>query len=175
NFFGRGPAQAGSRQMRYQAVLASETGERFHFEGFKAIHDDPGFDVWADTTTLFITVRRGESRDGPVVGKGILTIAAADFAREMTTMRVLNAASLTERLGAAPRFGRFFARLLPEVYGGGLARPTPLHPPPPPPPPLPRPAGAACSGPARPRSTSSPRLTASSCACSAIGAGRRGR
>src|SRR5262249_13355425 len=118
----------GTRQMRYQAVLASETAERFHFEGFKEIHDDPGFDVWADTTTLFITVRRGESRGGAVVGKGILAIAAADFARALTTMPVLHPASLTERLGAAARFGRFFAGMLQEVYGGVLAGPTAFHP-----------------------------------------------
>src|SRR5204863_317145 len=88
----------------------------------------PGFDVWADTTTLFIVVRRGDSSAGPILGKGILTIAIADFARQMTTLRVLNAGSLAERLAASARFGRFFAGVLQEVYGGVLAGPTVFHP-----------------------------------------------
>ena len=73
-------------------------------------------------------MRRGDSSAGPILGKGILTIAIADFARQMTTLRVLNAGSLAERLAASARFGRFFAGVLQEVYGGVLAGPTVFHP-----------------------------------------------
>jgi cholesterol oxidase len=111
-----------TRVMRYRMRLASEEGRSFYFDGFKRIHDDPGFDVWSDTTTLYITVHEGTEATGPVLGKGILRIAPDDFARQLTTMRVLNAPDLRSRLRAMLEFGRFFAGSLYDVYGGVLSR-----------------------------------------------------
>ncbi|PYM67431.1 MAG: choline dehydrogenase [Candidatus Rokuibacteriota bacterium] len=114
--------EVGARQMRYEATLVARTGERYRFEGFKRIHDDPGLDLWADTTTLYVTVRAAEPPDGRVVGRGILRIAPADFSRQMTSMQVLDAVSVGERLRALARFGQFFAGALHDVYGGVVAR-----------------------------------------------------
>jgi cholesterol oxidase len=47
-----------------------------------------------------------------MVGKGILRILPADFAKQLRTMRVLNAKSTTEELRAIARFGSFFAGVL---------------------------------------------------------------
>ena len=51
------------------------------------IRDDKGFDMWKDTCTLYITVHEGNDETSPVLGKGILVIKTADFAKQMTTMR----------------------------------------------------------------------------------------
>ena len=122
NLFTFDPAQPGMRKMRYRMNMRSEAGKSYYFEGFKSIHNDPKFDLWADTTTLFITVYDGEDSTRPVLGKGILTIPPVDFIRQMTTMQVNNAGSVTQRLQAMARFGSFFAGALYDTYGGVFAR-----------------------------------------------------
>ena len=54
NLFVRDADQDNTRQMRYRMPLTTVDGERYCMVGFKTIHDDPGFDMWEDTTTLFI-------------------------------------------------------------------------------------------------------------------------
>jgi cholesterol oxidase len=117
NLFVRDPDQQNVRQMRYQMKLTSREGQTYFFQGFKSIHDDPGFDLWVDTTTLFITAYAGNSAAGPVVGKGILKIETDDFRRQMTTMKVNNASGTGQELEAQTRFGRFFAGQLWDTYG----------------------------------------------------------
>jgi cholesterol oxidase len=124
NLFVQDPERVGVRLMCYRMKLASAEGKRYYFDGFKSIHDGPGFDVWADTTTLYITVYEGDNAGSPVLGKGILKIHPADFARQMTTMQVNNAQSLAQRLGAMARFGSFFAGTVFDTFGGVLARPN---------------------------------------------------
>lgn len=121
NLFVDDPDRAGGRLMRYRMKLSSEEGTHYHFTGFKSIRNDPGLDVWADTTTLYVTVHKGDTDGGPVVAKGILTISPKDFAVQLTTMEVTNAAGVAERLEATTRFGRFFAGSLFDVYGGVVA------------------------------------------------------
>ncbi|BAZ52888.1 glucose-methanol-choline oxidoreductase [Nostoc sp. NIES-4103] len=116
NLFVVEQGQAKSRQMRYQMHMTSKAGEKYYFEGFKEIHDEKGFDLWPDTTTLYITIYTGESKDGAVVGKGILKIQPTDFIKQMTTLKVTNAASPAERLEAIDRFSRFFVGSLSDVY-----------------------------------------------------------
>ena len=83
----RDAEHAASRQMLYAMPLVADDGRRFFLEGFEQIHDDKGLDLWKDTTTLYVTVHH-DHRDGPVAAKGIATIHVADFAKQMTTMRV---------------------------------------------------------------------------------------
>ena len=108
-----------ARQMRYRMPLMIVDGERYCMVGFKTIHDAPGFDMWEDTTTLFITVYEGDDEAGRVAGKGILRIAINDFRRQMTTMKVVNAADQAQEAAAAARFGRFFTGELWDTYGLG--------------------------------------------------------
>jgi cholesterol oxidase len=117
NLFIRDPEQDNLRQMRYQMKLTSREGKTYFFQGFKSIHDDPGFDLWVDTTTLYITAYEGDSAAGPVLGKGILKIETDDFRRQMTTMKVNHASGVGQALEAQTRFGRFFAGELWDTYG----------------------------------------------------------
>ena len=123
NLFTIDPDRVGTTNMRYRMRLTDGAGKVYTFEGFKVVHDDPGADVWADTTTLYTTVHDGEDGSGPVVGKGILRISPEDFARQMTTMKVTNAANLRERLEATAKFGRHFGKVLFDTYGGVFTRP----------------------------------------------------
>ncbi len=117
NLFVTDAASPGAKKMRYRMRLSSEEGKRYFFEGFKQIHDDPGIDMWADTTTLYVTVHEGEDDSGPIAGTGILRIKPADFMHQMTTMRVTNAVDARQRLAALGRFSAYFSGSLHDAYG----------------------------------------------------------
>ncbi len=124
NLFVVNPDEVETRNMRYRMTLTSVEGRQWSFEGFKVIHDRPAWDIWGDTTTLYITLSEG----GAAVGKGILHIAPADFARQMATMQVTNAPTERERLEATARFGRFFSQTLFDSYGGLFSGTTAFNP-----------------------------------------------
>jgi cholesterol oxidase len=119
NLFVQAPSDPKTRLMRYRMKLSSADGARFFFDGFKRVHDDPGLDMWADTTTLFITLYEGDDDAGAVAGRGILHIRPQDFMKQMRTMRVRNAVSARQRLALTGRFGAFFTGSLHDVYGLG--------------------------------------------------------
>ncbi|MFL5344572.1 MAG: GMC family oxidoreductase N-terminal domain-containing protein [Hyalangium sp.] len=110
------PKRPEYKQLRYGLQLLSEAGERFFLEGFKQLTDDPGIDFWEDTTTLFVTVRRGDGPEAPAAYKGVLRISVEDFARQVSTIRVMHAPTVQEQLSAVGRFGRFFLGGLFELY-----------------------------------------------------------
>ncbi len=110
------PDEPHSRKMLYRMTMLSEEGKSYLLDGFKLVRDDPGLDMWSDTTTVFLTVSEGEGSDMKVVGRGILKIKPMDFVRQMTTMRINNARNLEQVLEANARFGRFFAGALFDAY-----------------------------------------------------------
>lgn len=99
--------------MRYQMDLLAEEGKRYQFEGHKVIHDDPGFDIWEDTTTLFITIT---DDDNTLVGKGILKIDPRDFMKQMTTVKAINGRNFLERMKTVAKFSQFFTKKLYGIY-----------------------------------------------------------
>ena len=120
--------------MRYEMLLVAEDGRRFSFSGYKVLTDLAfALDAWNDTTTLYSTLR---DEDGQVVAAGVLRISPADFARQVTTMRVTGVESAAAQAVWLAKFGRRFAHSLVTVYGGPLrdvahfpdapARPVPL-------------------------------------------------
>ncbi|WP_437677894.1 GMC family oxidoreductase N-terminal domain-containing protein [Sorangium sp. So ce131] len=121
NLFVQDPNAADTRLMKYSMRLASEEGRSFYFYGFKVIKDRPIWDVWHDTTTLYITIHEGEDDKGPAIGKGILQIAPEDFIRQLGTLDVTNAKDAEERLATTVKFGRFFAGVVYDYYGGVAA------------------------------------------------------
>jgi cholesterol oxidase len=124
NLFTIDPEHVDTTNMRYRMKLTGENGKVYYFEGFKVVHNDPGFDMWADTTTLYTTVYDGPNNTAPVAGKGILRISPQDFLRQLTTIQVINAANPTQQLEATARFGRAFAGVLFDTYGGVLVKPS---------------------------------------------------
>lgn len=104
------------KKMLYNTLLLSQEGKKYYFMGFKEVFNDKGFDVWKDTTTLFITLHEGDSSSGKVIGKGKLIIEPADFAKQLTTMKALNVNGNIEELKAIGTFGKFFAGNVFETY-----------------------------------------------------------
>ena len=113
------PDEADTRRMTYEMRLLSREGESYYFTGFKRVHNDHrmGLDIWSDTTTLYTTLYKGNDTSAPILGSGILKIAALDFAKQMTTMIITNAPNEAERLASFVKFGKFFTGSLWEIFG----------------------------------------------------------
>ncbi|MDM9382564.1 hypothetical protein QUB80_17840 [Chlorogloeopsis sp. ULAP01] len=121
NLFIVDPDRVNTRRMAYGMTMTASDGKVYYLDGFKVVHNDPGFDLWADTTTLYITVHDGDNLNAPVLGRGILNIQPADFLRQMSTLQVTNTTSLKQQLEETARFGSFFAGVLFNIYGGIFA------------------------------------------------------
>lgn len=116
NLFVADPGHPDHLKMKYAMQLHTFDGRSYFFEGYKQIQDDKGFDLWQDTTRLFVTVHEGTDAAGPVLAKGIMTIAPHDFEVQMTTLKVLHAPTAWERLGALKQFAGFFGENLLRTY-----------------------------------------------------------
>jgi hypothetical protein len=94
----------------------SHAGEPYYLAGKKVVRDDPGFDLWKDTTTLYTVLHKGADKTGPVVGAGVLTLGVADFAKVIGAIRVTGADGAGEKAATLAKFGRFFAGELWDSY-----------------------------------------------------------
>lgn len=108
------------RYMRYRLFHRDLSGQPVTATGFKVIEDQPGADLWPDTTTLYTRLLRGHVRlneeDGAeVLATGIIQIYLVDFLRQLTTFRTSGPSSRDEAR-AMVRFGRFFLGTLWELY-----------------------------------------------------------
>lgn len=122
NLFETYPDQVGVRHMSYGMRLSAEDGSEYFFKGFKSVPENHSvLHAWSDTSTLYITIFNGSDASGAVVGVGVMHIDPIDFAKQMTTLKALNASSKNEQLKAIGRFGRHFAGVLWETYGGIFA------------------------------------------------------
>ena len=111
---------ATTREMRYRLWFSDLSGTPLTMYGFKDVRDDPGLDLWTDTSTLYITLLRGHippGAEGEVIGAGVLRILPQDFAKQLTTFR----GSGKGPLKAVAGFGAFFVKSLHDVY----LKPTP--------------------------------------------------
>lgn len=117
NLFVVDEAETATRRMWYRMPLNADDGRAYFFEGFKVIRDSPVFDVWHDTTTLYITIYDGAAKANGVLGKGVLIIRPQDFYHQLATMKATNASSLKQRIEAESRFARFFLGALAQKYG----------------------------------------------------------
>jgi cholesterol oxidase len=116
----------GEKRMHYRLHFSDGVGTPLTLVGHKVIADDPGFDLWPDTTTLFTRLVRGhtepgEDDDAELVASGILRITPLMFARQLTTFRA-SGAGMRGNLAALARFSVLFLGALRDVYGKLLRR-----------------------------------------------------
>lgn len=108
------------KRMLYRLHCKDGVGNAFTLSGFKEVRDDPGFDLWSDTSTLYTRIYRGtvtaeQEKDAEVVAAGIIRIAMLDFLKQLTSFRV-EGPTLADRTAALGRFGRLFLGKLWDVY-----------------------------------------------------------
>jgi cholesterol oxidase len=113
------------RRMLYRLWFTDAGGTPLTLVGHKEVHDDPGFDIWRDTTTLYTQLLAGHlppdhiaSGDDHVRGAGVIRITPRAFARQLTTFR----ADGPHRSRALAAFAGIFARELWQVFGAPLVR-----------------------------------------------------
>jgi predicted patatin/cPLA2 family phospholipase len=120
----------GHRRMLYRLFFSDGVDHPLTLSGYKTVTDDPGLDVWSDTSTLYTRILRGhvareEEADAQVVAAGIIRIRPGDFIKELTTFRV-QAPSLADRVSVLTRFGQLFFGKLWDVYGQGVLSSSPI-------------------------------------------------
>ena len=132
-------ADPARKRMFYRLFFHDDHGNPLTLSGFKDVKDDPGFDVWKDTTTLFTRVLNGhvseaeeeEAKQDParyegmVVASGIIIIHFFDFLRQLTTFRA-EGPTLSDRAAALSRFGALFMGKLWDVYARNILTSSPF-------------------------------------------------
>lgn len=104
-----------TKWMVYELAFSHE-GQHYYLAGKKDVHDDPGVDLWSDTTTLYTRLHEGQDASGPVVGAGILNLGVDDLIDLVSTMRVTNVDSASDRAKVFSTFGRLFLGELWDSY-----------------------------------------------------------
>jgi predicted acylesterase/phospholipase RssA len=102
--------------MVYELAFAHD-GQDYYLAGRKEVRNDPVYDLWRDTTTLYTTLHQGTDRSGPIVGAGILTIDMAGFLKMLASINVTSAHSVANTADTLFHFGRFFLGELWDTYG----------------------------------------------------------
>jgi cholesterol oxidase len=114
-----------TRRMLYRLHVTDPAGNDLTFIGHKEVHDEPGLDVWPDTSTLYVRILTGHTQpytddQASVVGAGVLHILVPDFVHQLSTFRT-NGPRKTHALTS---FGRFFLGELWAVYGSRFPEET---------------------------------------------------
>jgi cholesterol oxidase len=104
--------QADTRLMVYELGFMVD-GRPHYLAGRKIVHDDVGFDLWPDTTTLYTTLHDGADATGPVIGAGILRLGVRELMDLLSTLKPTGGGDL----GTVARFGRMFFGELWALYG----------------------------------------------------------
>jgi len=121
--------EPGHQHMLYRLFFEDSAGHPLTMSGFKEVRNDPGPDVWSDTTTLYVRIFKGHVRDegqqAETVAAGILRIYPLDFARQLTTVRA-QAPTLADRADVIRRFGQLFLGKLWDVYAQGVLSSSPV-------------------------------------------------
>ncbi|APR86683.1 cholesterol oxidase [Minicystis rosea] len=117
------------KEMLYRLYFRDAAGQPLTLSGFKDIKNDPGFDVWSDTTTLFTRILRGHvpkeaEPDAEVVATGILHIFLLDFAKQLGTFRT-EGPSVAARADGLRRFAQLFLGKLWDVYARDVVTQSP--------------------------------------------------
>ena len=109
------------KAMYYRLWFTDPQGQELTLLGFKDVRDNPGNDVWEDTSTLYTRILKGHvTADDDTaerrVASGIIKIQMLDFLQQLTTFRV-EGGTVADRTAAMARFGRLFMGKLWDVYG----------------------------------------------------------
>src|SRR5207247_9283673 len=109
------------KRLFYRLFFSDGQGNPLTLSGFKLVKDDPGFDLWHDTTTLFTRILSGhvsaeeeaaaakdpEKFKQIVKASGIIIIHFFDFLKQLTTFRT-EGPTISDRTAATVRFGPLF-------------------------------------------------------------------
>lgn len=111
------PAEDPTCKFMVYELAFTHDGQDYYLAGRKEVRNDPVYDLWCDTTTLYTRLHQGVDTTGPVIGAGILTIDVDRLLKMVASMHTTHAHSLTEHASILLKFGRFFLGELWDTYG----------------------------------------------------------
>lgn len=118
NLLVQDPHREKGRLLYYRFPMWTVDGKCFYFDGFRVVHDDPGYDgVWADMSIMYFTVHEGDSAEGAIVGTGILRLDPWEFVKQFRTLSPTNTPSRLRALRNRLRFLRHFVGNMIDVFG----------------------------------------------------------
>ncbi len=108
------------KDMLYRLFFRDTDDQPLTLSGFKRIKNNPGPDIWQDTTTLYTNIFRGhitqeEEASGELVSAGMLHISLFDFIKQLTTIRAYGP-TFADRIRGLIAFGSYFFGSLWKVY-----------------------------------------------------------
>lgn len=106
-----------TKWMIYEMGFVHESKE-YYLAGQKEVRDDPGFDLWQDTTTLKVTLREGTDKTGKIIGAGILKLELNELIRLVKSMHAIDALTSADKINLIANFGAFFMGELWDTYKG---------------------------------------------------------
>ncbi len=114
------------KAMKYRLFFRDANNMKRTISGYKDIHNDAGFDIWSDTTTLYTRVLDGyvaetDEDSASVSAMGIIRIHFVDFLRQLASFKT-SGPGWHARSSALLRFGKFFLGSLWDVYGERAGR-----------------------------------------------------
>jgi hypothetical protein len=139
---GAEPADHLHLRMRYRLNLRNEADKKYRLRGFKLVENDPGWDSWTDTSTLFFRLYEGEwwpttprskeqaeleweeaweelpEFDKALWATGIVTISPRAFGRELRSFFTSMQGSRYGAVRDILRYGQLFAEGLVKAYFG---------------------------------------------------------
>lgn len=96
----------------------SYSDREYYLAGKKEVKNDPGFDLWNDTTTLKVRLFEGSDDTGDIVGAGILRLEVKELIKLIKSMHAIDASGAAEEINLLANFGTFFLGELWDTYGG---------------------------------------------------------
>lgn len=106
-----------TKWMIYEMEFEHE-GKSYYLAGKKEVRNDPGLDLWEDTTTLKVHLHEGNDSTGPIAGAGILKLSKKELIKLLRSMHAIAAESSAERFNLVANFGAFFIGELWDSYKG---------------------------------------------------------
>ncbi|CAB3802128.1 hypothetical protein LMG28614_05550 [Paraburkholderia ultramafica] len=121
NLFVVDESDVDERNMNYRMTLNAVEGKTFYLSAQKIITRTSPINLWEQTNTAYAEIRESQQADAPVLGKATLIITPENFLKQQRTLEVTNAPDLKTRLEWTLKFGKFFAGVLFDEYGGVAA------------------------------------------------------
>lgn len=107
----------GTKLMVYE--MAFDWQDKSYFlAGEKVVHDDPGFDLWSDTTSLKVKLFEGGGENRKIIGAGILRLKLTGLIKLLKNLHVINAPNAADKINILSNFGAFFLGTLWDTYKG---------------------------------------------------------
>lgn len=109
------PSRVEAWFMRYRLTLRAAGGKEYFLDGYKDIRNHGARHAWADTTTLYTSIR--EAGSGAEPGTGILHLKLTDLTRLVRSITI-EGVPQHERAEYRRAFLELFASELAHIYGG---------------------------------------------------------